>query len=321
MAAGTTGRATAAGATAAGATAAGATAAGATAAGATGSVGSRPGLSPAAQSPSGPPPPPGLREQLDITKAAARGLIGAHVELAKAELGDVMRAAVPGGLALAALLLAGLLLPVGLSLFFGEWIFGSIGWGVLHGTLVLIDVAVLAGLLVVASAGGTAIDFGLAVLIAVVVGVVLGLDLTNRGWTSLGDQVAGNVSPDIRPLVVAMGSLGVIGAILGFLSGLRRGLGTALGGAVGGAIAGVLLGVLTAIALGPRVGAAVGVTVGLIAWPALIGLRVARRGIDGEAFKARFWPEATIETTMETIEWTKETIEWVRHRMLLGRGS
>jgi hypothetical protein len=106
----------------------------------------------------------------------------------------------------------------------------------------------------------------------------------------------------------------VIGAVLGLLAGIRGGVYGALGGALAGAIVGALLGVLTAVALGPRVGAAVGVTVALLVWPASMGLAVWRQGIDGEQIKARFWPEATIETT-------KETIEWVRQRMPLGRGS
>ena len=52
----------------------------------------------------------------------------------------------------------------------------------------------------------------------------------------------------------------------------------------------------------------------LIAWPILAGYGVARRGIDTEALKARFYPTQTIETT-------KETIEWVRERTPLGPKS
>ena len=80
------------------------------------------------------------------------------------------------------------------------------------------------------------------------------------------------------------------------------------------AIAGALLGALTAIATGPRVGAAIGVAVGLIAWIGLMGLDVARRGVDTDELKHRFWPERTIEVT-------KETIEWARERMPLSRKS
>jgi hypothetical protein len=263
-------------------------------------------------------PAPGLREQLFATKDAARGLVSAHVDLAKSEIGDVLdqvkRIAVFAGIAFAVLLLAGLLLPIGLALFVGETLFGSIGWGLLHGSLLLVDIGLMSVLLIVASGRGVGAAFLLAVVVGVIVGVVLGLDLTNRGWTLLGDQVAGNLAPGDRPLVVAAGSLAIIGAVLGLLAGIGGGLMAAIGGLVGGAIVGALLGALTAIALGPRVGAAIGVTVALLIWPAFMGLRVMRQGIDGEEFMSRFWPETTIETT-------KETIEWVRRRMPLGRGS
>jgi len=264
------------------------------------------------------PAAPGLREQLLATKDAARGLISAHVDLARTEIGDVLdqvkRIAVLAGIAFAVLLLAGLLLPIGLALFVGETLFGSIGWGVLHGSLLLVDVGLMSVLLIVATGRGVSAAFLLAVLVGVIVGVALGLDLTNRGWTLLGDQVAGNLAAGDRPLVVATGSLAIIGAVLGLLSGVRSGAMAAVLGAIAGAILGALLGALTAIALGPRVGAAVGVTVALLVWPAFMGLRVMRQGIDGEQFMSRFWPETTIETT-------KETIEWVRRRMPLGRGS
>jgi hypothetical protein len=261
---------------------------------------------------------PGLREQLFATRDAAREVVSAHIDLAKAEIGEVLdevkRIAVLAGIAFAVLLLAGLLLPIGLSLFVGETLFGSIGWGVLHGTLLLVDIGLMAVLLVVASARGVGGAFLLALLVGVIVGVVLGLDLTNRGWTLVGDQVAGNFAAGDRPLVVAAGSLAVIGALLGLLSGLRGGAAGAILGVIIGAILGALLGALTAVALGPRVGAAIGVTVALLVWPAAMGLRVMQQGVDGEEFMSRFWPETTIETT-------KETIEWVRRRMPLGRGS
>jgi hypothetical protein len=185
---------------------------------------------------------------------------------------------------------------------------------VLHGTLLLVDLALAVGLLIVVAAGGVMVDFVVAVVLGSVSGVVLGANLTNRGWTLLGDQIAGNVNAELRPLVVAVGSVAIILAVLAFIARIRSGFGAAIGGAIFGAILGALLGVLTAIALGPQVGAAVGVTVALIAWPILMGLRIARQGVNGDALRARFWPDVTIETT-------KETIEWVRHRMPLGRGS
>jgi hypothetical protein len=217
---------------------------------------------------------------------------------------------------LGCLLLLALFLPIGGLLFLGEWIFGSIGWGLLHGTLLLIAVAIEAALLGFAVDGRRiGIDFGLALLVGAVVGVVLGLDLTNRGWSELGARLLPDADPASRPLLIAVIVMAIVGAVVGLVAaGRAGGGGAAAGGLVGGAIAGALLGALTAITFGPRVGAAVGVVAGLVAWPTLTGIVVARRGVDTEALKARFWPSTTIETA-------KETIEWVRERTPLGPKS
>ena len=269
--------------------------------------------------PSGEPtPPPGLRAQLAAVIAAARRLVTAHVELAKAEAGEIMgeigRAAMLGGIAFGLVLLAGLLLPIGLLLFLGEWIFGSIGWGVLLGFLLLVDGAVVAVLIALGVQGSRLARSALIAFAGgIVIGVVLGFDLTNRAWTAAGDAVLPGVEVGTRPLAIAVLALGILGAVLGFIRS-RRSRSSAVGGLVGGIIGGMLLGVITALALGPRIGAAFGVLAALIAWPALSGIDVARTGIDMEALKARFYPSRTIETT-------KETIEWVRQRTPLGRKS
>jgi hypothetical protein len=227
---------------------------------------------------------------------------------------EAKRMAAFGGVAIGAILVMGLLLTVGLMLFVGETLFGSLGWGVLHGTLLLLGVAV-ACLLLALRVGGVGQAFGAGVLLAVVVGIVLGLDLTNRAWTALGDAVAGPVAADVRPLVAGAGTLALLGGLAGLLLGARGGGARgAIGGLIGGAVLGALIGALTAIALGPRVGAAIGVTVGLLTWLGLMGVAISRRGVDTEDLKARFMPNQTIETT-------KETIEWVREQTPLGRKS
>jgi hypothetical protein len=153
-----------------------------------------------------------------------------------------------------------------------------------------------------------------ALVIGLIVGIGLGLDLSNRGWTLVGDAVLPNVEAGVRPLVTGVAAIAILGALVGFIARVRSGFGAAIGGLLAGAIAGALLGALTATALGPRVGAAFGVLAFLVAWPALMATRVSRTGIDGEALKQKFIPDQTIETT-------KETIEWVRERMPLGRKS
>jgi hypothetical protein len=272
-------------------------------------------------SPGGASDPPSLREQIAAVIAAARRLLTAHIELGKAEAGEIMgevgRAAILGGLALGLLLVAGMLLPIGLFLFLGEWLFGSIGWGVLLGFFLLIDIALVAALVALGISGGRiGRAFLVAVVFGVIVGIVLGLDLTNRGWTLAAESILPAMDPANRPLALAAAALAIIGGLLGLIGGIRSGggAGGAIRGLIAGAIVGALLGVLTAIALGPRVGAAVGVLTTLIAWPAMVGLDVSRAGVDTDALKARFYPSQTIETT-------KETIEWVRQRTPLGPKS
>jgi len=268
-----------------------------------------------------PEPVPGLFEQLGFTREAAKRLVGAHVELAKAEAGDiadaVKRALILAGIAIAAALFAGLLIGVGTPLWLGDWIFGSMGWGILLGLLLLAAVAVVAITLALRPAVDARVgpSFLVAAVVGIIVGVIFGLDLTNRGWTLLADNVAGNLAADSRPLVVAVIVLAVVGGVIGLVMGLVRGLGGgAIGTLVAGAISGVLLGFLTAAAPGPRVGAAIGVAVGLIAWIALMGAAAARGGFETDKLKDRFWPARTIEVT-------KETIEWARERMPLMRRS
>src|SRR6188474_1735667 len=133
--------------------------------------------------------PPGIREQIGATIGAGKRLLRAHVDLARAEaseiVGEVRRMVALAGLALGLLFMVALMLTLGLLLFLGEWLFGSIGWGVLLGTVLLLDLALVALLVALGVAGsriGTA--FVVAVVLGIVVGVVLGFDLTHRGWTT-----------------------------------------------------------------------------------------------------------------------------------------
>ncbi|HEV8490571.1 MAG TPA: hypothetical protein VGQ58_12375 [Candidatus Limnocylindrales bacterium] len=265
------------------------------------------------------PPPPGIREQIGRLRAAVMGLVAAHRELAKAELGEILAEikgiALLSGVAIGALVLAGLMFGVGIFLFLGEWLFGSIGWGVLHGPLFLIGLAVAAVLAALGYGGGRiGLNVGLAILLGIAVGVVLGLDLTHRGWSALGNSIAIGVPAELRAVAVAAATLGLLGGLAGLVAGARSGMGAAFGGFLAGAVVGGLLGAITGIPVGLQVGAAIGVTVALIAWPVLMGIGVARAGVDTEALMDRFYPRATIETT-------KETIEWVRKRTPLGPAS
>ena len=79
-------------------------------------------------------------------------------------------------------------------------------------------------------------------------------------------------------------------------------------------VLGFALGAFTAITFEPQVGAGIGITVGYLTWIALMGIDVARTGIDVEALKDRFYPVQTIDTS-------KETLEWLQKRMPPGIGS
>jgi hypothetical protein len=275
-------------------------------------------MRPGASTPAGRPDfgePVGLRAQLGSTFAAGKRLLRAHVDLAKAELADIVdevkRMVALIGAAIGILVVAGLLFLIGGFLFLGEWLFGSIGWGVLLGFLLLADVAlvlILLALDVKASRIGSA--FVIAAVAGVAVGVLLALNLTNRGWTALGDQVAAAYSPDTRTVLLALGISAAVLGVLGFLVRIRKGIGAAIGGLLVGAVVGALIGGLTVIEIPAQAGVATGVLVTLIAWPILAGRDVMRTGVDGEALARKFTPEATIGLT-------KETIEWVRARMPL----
>jgi hypothetical protein len=255
--------------------------------------------------------PRGIREQLQATRDAFMRVVRAHVDLARAETdaikGEVSRAAALGGLALGLVILLAFLLPIGLTLFLGEWIFGSIGWGVLLGTELLVAVTVLL-VLAALRVPGLGVDLLIAGVIGVIASIVLGANAANELWRRFG-EAANLGEPAWRPLVVGIIAGAVLGAVVGLVAGARPGgAGAAIGGLVAGAILGAVLGAFLAITFGWRVGAAVGVGIGLLAWTTLMGMRVARQGIDGEALKARYWPQATIDTTKETLEWAKARV-------------
>ena len=146
--------------------------------------------------------PAGLRAQIGAVRDAVRRLIGAHLDLAKAEAseigGEIKRVALLGGIAIGALIALGLLLPIGLLLFLGELLFGSIGWGVLLGSMVLIDMAILAALVAVGVARQP--DRPDRSLVALVIGIIvlavgIVLHLALRPWAGAQRLRAGPLWP------------------------------------------------------------------------------------------------------------------------------
>lgn len=250
---------------------------------------------------------------MGATRLALLGFVRAHVDLARAEMAEVgheiARASGLVAAALALLILLSLLLAIGGMLFAGEWLFGSIGWGVLLGAELLVATTVTL-VMVALYVPGLGRDVLLALLAGIAVAVVLGLGLPNVLFAVIGDATGLTVDPAVRPLVIGGLVTGLLGAIVALVLGARAGGAQgAVGGLVVGALAGALLGAFLAITFGIRVGIALGVATFLAAWPVLMGLRLRRQGVDVEALKARFIPQATIDTTKESIEWAKARVQ------------
>ena len=132
--------------------------------------------------------PPGLREQAGSTVNAAKRLLRAHVNLAKAEAGEIAgevgRMVALGAAALALLFTVGILVLVGLPLFLADWLLGSMGWGVLLGAFLLLDLAVTVLLVALGVGRGRQLS---AWLIGAILGIALGAVLWT--WTGLPQTV------------------------------------------------------------------------------------------------------------------------------------
>ncbi len=258
--------------------------------------------------------------QLGETRDSVRRLAMAHVDLAKAEIsaigGQIARAAALVGIAVALVLLIGILLVVGLSLFTAEWLLGSMGWGILHGVLLFAGIATAAVLAAIGmSAGRIGRSFLAALLIGVLVAIVLALDLTNQAYAQVGTSVLPGIEAGVRPLVSGILVVAVIGLLAGLVLASRvpsaRDRIAAVFGAV---VVGALVGAFTAITFGTQPGIGLGAAVGYAAWIVLMGADMARTGVDLDALKARFYPTLTIDTS-------KETLEWLQSKMPRGIGS
>jgi hypothetical protein len=274
--------------------------------------------------------PPGLGEQFGRTRSAFLGLVSAHFKLLSAELSEIMdlvkRAAALGGAAMGLLFLAGMLTFVGTILWLDEWIFGSIGWGVLHGSLLLIALAVTMVLLIIPKAGPQiGLGFFVALVASAGVFAILWLQLSSRffGWVGV-NLWAGSALQDGRlvysenPVSVGVITFAVIFGAVGLVVGLLFGRGLArLASAIAvglvAAFIGALFGAFLGVPMSWGISIAVALAVFLPVYAALAAFFVLRAA-DFEELKNRMMPNQTIETT-------KETIEWVREQMPLGRKS
>jgi hypothetical protein len=262
---------------------------------------------------------PGLGAQFGRTRAAFVGLFQAHVDLFKAELAEILAQlkliTAQAGCALVLLVMTGTLLYVGGFLFLGEWLFGSIGWGLAHGVLFGVAMAVILGLAILGATRGAALgSLVLAVLATIGLALLCGSNAAYNAASEIATQMA---FPLDSTGSVALLSGAVIGAIV-FALLLARLAGRS--GLIGGLFLGALLGMPIAWLIAaspwtwpPAIGFAI--TLGLILWPILDAV-LALPGLDPAERFARLAPRQSIEAAKETRAWLEE--QWQTRRQKLG---
>jgi hypothetical protein len=274
--------------------------------------------------PSEPKTTPGLRAQFARAREAAKRLAGAHLDLLKAEVGEIVaeikQIAALAGVIVAFAVFAGMLASIGGALFIGEWIFGSIGWGVVHGVLSCVALIVVAAFAIIEAPRRIAIRaFVMASIVAILVAAALGANLARQGATWAADQLRAGPWPGLDPgwapaiagILAGAAVIALIGLVaLAFVGGLAG----AITGLVLGAMVGALLGwALAGIEFGWQGAAAIGVTLGLAAWPALMGIGLVRaREFDPTARFRRLVPQQSIDAANETKTWLEE--QWAQRR-------
>jgi hypothetical protein len=223
------------------------------------------------------------------------------------------------GCAVVLLIFVVFILGIGTSLFLGEWLFGSMGWGVLHATLAFVALALTAVLVGLAfSPIRLFLWFLLSFVLGIVVALVLGFDVFNRIYGAIGNAILPGVSEADRPLVTGVLLVGVIGLVVGLVGyfgaagtkGFRERPGQAAFTLIlillVGFLYGAFIGAVTAITYAWRPAFGLGLAVGYALWIVFLIIDLARTGIDQEALKERFYPSRTIDTTKETLEWLQK---------------
>lgn len=272
----------------------------------------------------GPTDQPGVGDALLRVRDGGRRLADAHIELLKAELAVVGRElGIVIGMAVAILalaVLAGLLLVIGSSLFLGEWLFGSMAWGIVHGVLFFVALIVP---LALDLAGGRRDAFVRGLMAGVVTTLVLWVifasnvlrDTAVNVGRSLETSLA--IEPTFLPTLVGLLAGMVILGLAGLILGWRRGgvVGMLVLGLVIGAGVGAILGSVTFDTKGAL---AVALVVGLVAWSGVTVLVAVRSGFDPEGRYETMVPRES----MAMVEETKAFLErqWRRQRgKVLGR--
>jgi hypothetical protein len=256
-------------------------------------------------------------------------LLQAHIGLLKAELAVAGRElGVIVGLGAAAVglaILVAILLYVGTFLFMGEWLFGSMGWGIIHGTL---GGVALIGFVAVDLAGGSKTSYAWGLFWGVVVGfalaVVMSFNLANDGaeWSAglIEDQL--RLDEHWAPTLVGLVVGAVLGAIAASLAGWRLGWKLGSPGVMAGlgVVLGAFVGALLASTRYDNPDGVVGlaIMIGLLVWIG-VGFALAYRdGFDPEVRYARLLPRESIVAFERTREQLSE--QWARQKgRMMGR--
>jgi hypothetical protein len=277
---------------------------------------------------------PGVGEAIGGVRAAFMRMLDAHVSLLRAELEIAGKEiGIIAGLAFGALfiaILALILLYVGSFLFFGELLFGSMGWGIIHGTLLA---GAFIGFVVVNLAGGEIERYGLGLAIGVVVAILLAAVLLgnvgNTGGGALQDWLADTFVVEDLPfgeawLTTLAGLVigGLIGLVVALIAGWRADLrgGALIGvGVAGFALAGFVGAVWTSTRYEAPDGVlGLAITVGLLTWIIAGLLLAAQRGFDPEARYANIIPRESLAAFEKTKDFL--SAEWQRQKnRMMGR--
>jgi hypothetical protein len=276
----------------------------------------------------GQPGGPGVGEALGGVRESVRRLIDAHVALLRAELSRAGRElGIIVGLALAAVVLAallGTLLYVGSLLFIGEWLFGSMGWGILHGTLMTLAFITGIGLnLAGAWMGAWARGFLVGAVVTLVLSIVFASNVLRTAAVNVAEASEDAIAlhPDLLPTLVGLVAGAVLLGLLGLAAAWRMGGERAAFGplAVGGLLIGAAVGAILGSVEFDNPGAvAVSLVIGLVTWMGTSLALAARRGFDVEGRYAALVPRATMAAFEETRDFMMR--QWQRQkRRILGR--
>ena len=269
-----------------------------------------------------------MGEAIGGARGALGRMLSAHIDLLKAELSLAGRElGIIVGLGIAAFFVAVLtfiLLYVGSFLFLGEWLFGSMGWGIIHGTLLGV---VLIGAVALNLAGGQMGAYGWGFVWGLIVTILSSLlfasNLLREGAVAGAVEVEDAIPlhPDLLPtlvgLVVGAAITALVLVLAGWRSGWRFGSPAAL--IVGGILVGGILGSILGSAVFDNPGAvAISLTVGLVTWIVVGFALAARRGFDPEARYAALVPRESIAAFEGTREFLQQ--QWERQKgRLMGR--